>query len=428
MLVLSVIILLVLALSVPALINWVRQETKDTVHVKRSSTAFHLAEAGMDQGMWKLQESQQTWEAAKAGTLVTGYNGATEYALSFKDNTTGHYRITFTPGPGAGEVTVLSKGQDPSTKEVRAIQAVFSQSGAGTFAIRTKENATFGANTEVEWGPIISKNIISTGGKGHPRFMTSSNISPNDTNGAAEPNTDGVQWWSYKTDLPPEPEIDFEFYKASATYYGTAAGSAPSGCGNGGGSSYYRVGNATFQGCNDLSGKVYYVTGECSFTTGPGTNRLKGTIICLGRVNIHGNGDGALDLIDQPVPAEAWLEYGNDWPYYVTEPGPDGDFDPLCPHATFTDAKNANYAATGVTYDIQDAFFHGFLYAGGTGFSLTGGGGSVMVGAVYSNSDTTIATSGFTIYYDPVVAEEIKTTNVIITRESWKEIAGLSWP
>jgi hypothetical protein len=59
---------------------------------------------------------------------------------------------------------------------------------------------------------------------------------------------------------------------------------------------------------------------------------------------------------------------------------------------------------------------------------LTGGGNSALVGSLYSANDASLTTSGFTFYYDPAVASDVHTTNVIITRESWKELTGQSWP
>src|SRR5690348_15885534 len=136
MLVMVIILLLVITIAIPSLINWVRQETKDTVKVKRSSTAFHLAEAGADRGVWKLQESLVTWQAAKStATPVTDYTGSTIFSFTFSNGKVGQYDVKFSTGPGTGQVTVLSKGLDPSTRELRAVQVVVEENGAGTFAI-----------------------------------------------------------------------------------------------------------------------------------------------------------------------------------------------------------------------------------------------------------------------------------------------------
>jgi hypothetical protein len=416
LLVLSIIILLALSISIPALVNWVRQETKDTVKVKRSSTAFHLAEAGVDQGIWKLQESQTTWSDAKAASAISGYDGNTEYHLVFQDGTTGYYRISFSSGPSAGQVTVQSKGRDPSTREVRTIQAILGEGGLGTFAIQAKETSSFGAATSVEWGPVISGTIINSGNKDHPRLLSASDVTPDDGNGSAEPNSDGIQWWSYKPDLPPAPEIDFAFYQTSATN----SGSAPNGCGSNSGATYYRAGNATFRGCTDSSSRAYYITGNCNFASGGGGNRIVADIICLGDLSVTGNGGGSLtETLD--VPPEAWLEYGNDWAYYKA------NFDTSCPHATYADAQAANYAPTGLTKSVSNIVVHGFLYTGGSQ-GLTGGGNGVLVGALYSANNASLSTSNCTLYYDPENAADVRTTNVILSRESWKEVAGSTWP
>jgi Tfp pilus assembly protein PilX len=416
LLVMSIIILLVMTISIPAMVNWVRQETKDTVKIKRSTAAFHLAEAGVDQGIWKLQESQTTWTAAKNATAIADYDGSTQFSLTLNNGKSGKYTVRFSSGPSTGQVTILAKGRDDSTKEIRAIQAVMEENGAGEYSIQAKKTSSFGAATSVEWGPIMSKVSIDSGGKNHPRLLSAGDVTGKDTNAGAAPNTDSIQWWSYKTDLPPDPSIDFVAYQASAT----ASGSAPDGCGNDASSTYYRAGNATFKGCTDMTQQVYYITGNCDFASGSGGNQIKADIICLGDLGVSGNGGGNMTET-LSVPSEAWKEYGNDWTYYTT------NFDPACPHATFAAAAAADYAPTGLTKSVSDIVVHGFLYSGGSQ-GLTGGGNGVLVGTLYSANNASLTTSNCTLYYDPVSASSVQTTNVIITRASWKELAGQSFP
>lgn len=413
-------VVLVLSILVPMLVSWTRQESKETVKVRRSATAFHLAEAGVDQGIWKLQESANIWELAQTTTVISGYEGATVYSMTFADGRGGNYTIGFSSGPNSGEVTILAKGRDSSTQEIRAIQCVMQEGSAGEFAIEAKNTSSFGAATNVEWGPVIAKGSISSGSKLHPRMMSAGIISPNDTNGSTDPNTDGIQWWSYKQDLPPDPEIDFDFYKSSAQ----GAGATPSnGCGNnnsGGARNYYQTSAANFKGCDDQSGNVYYIEGNCNFNSGAGGNYIVGDIICTGDLGITGNGGGD-GVVNAPVPSQAWVEYGNDWSFYTT------NFDTACPHGTYAAAQAADYNPTNRSYHIDDLLIHGFIYTGGSQ-GLTGGGNARIWGALYSANNTSLSTSNCTLYYDPAVAASIRTTNVIISRKSWKEVAGASWP
>ncbi|HOW27717.1 MAG TPA: pilus assembly PilX N-terminal domain-containing protein [Elusimicrobiota bacterium] len=414
-LVMAIIVMLVLAIMVPTVIKLVRQEAKETVKVTRSSTAFHLAEAGIDQGIWKLQESIDMWNSVKAGGTVEGYNGDTQFATSFASGRGGNYTIRYTAGPGSDEVTILAKGRDSSSQELRAIQCVMTESGAGEFAIQAKNTSSFGAATNVELGPVIARTSIDSGSKSHPRFMSAGNISPNDTStpASADPNTDGIQWWSFKQDLPPLPLIDTEYYRVLAEGYGTSADPQ---CGD-----YKKTGNFTFKGCKDGGGKVFYVTGDVDFQSGSGGNYIVGDVICLGNFGITGNGgaDGPSTTI--PVGETAWKEYGNDWAFYKAA------YDPTCPHATYASAVTANYEPTGLTKTLSGWLIHGFIYTGGSQ-GLTGGGNAILIGSLYSANNTSMSTSNCTLYYDPGTSSTIHTTNVIISRKSWKEVTGQSWP
>jgi hypothetical protein len=403
-LMMAITIILVLAIAVPSIVSLVRQETKETVRNQRSATAFNLAEAGIDQGIWKLQESVDVWNAAKAATPITGYTGTTTYSLTFASGDGGLYSVRFSSGPIAGEVTVTAKGRDSSTQEIRSIVAVVEESAEGEFAIQAKNTSSFGASTNVEWGPVIGRTSIDTGSKPHPRMMSAGNVTPNDTNGSTDPNTDNIQWWSYKQDLPSDPDIDLSSYKTLAQGYGT---SADADCG-----SYYKTGNFTFRGCTDSGGKVFYVEGNCAFQSGSGGNYIKGDVICTGDFSITGNGGGYY-VANASVPSVAWKEYGNDWTFYKTT------YDPTCPHATYAAAVAADYAPTGLTYSTE-RLIHGFIYTGGSQ-GLTGGGNARLIGALYSANNTSMTTSNCTLYFDPDVASSIKKNNVIIATKSWKE-------
>jgi Tfp pilus assembly protein PilX len=410
-LMMAIFIIMVLTITIPAIITLVRQDSKETVRSARSASAFHLAEAGIDQGIWKLQESVDVWNAALAGTAISGYTGSDLYSMTFAKGDGGQYNITFSSGPDSGEVTILAKARESTNNEIRAIQAVVEQGAGGEFAIQAKNTSSFGAATNVEWGPVIGRTSITSGSKAHPRMMSAGNITPNDTSGSADPNTDSVQWWSYKQDLPAEPEIDLTSYKEDAVAAGT---SADSDCGV-----YYKTSAFNFRGCTDATGSVFYVEGNCNFQTGSGGNYIKGDVICTGDFSVTGNGGGYY-VMTATVPSQAWVEYGNDWSFYKTT------YDPSCPHATYAAATNANYEPTGLTYDIE-VLIHGFVYTGGSQ-GLTGGGNAKIVGALYSANNTNMSTSNCTLFFDPDVSESIRTTNVIISRKSWKEVTGQSFP
>lgn len=402
----AIVSILIIAIFTPMVLMYVQNEARWATKQKQSTTAFHLAEAALDRGVWKLKEKSSNWTDAEAGTVIAGYDNDQVYT----DIAGGSYKIKFSSGPIAGEVTVVGKAIDQSSNELRAIQGIY-QAGAGDFAIQAKNTSSFGAATNVEWGPVVGKNSITTGSDTHPRFFSGGNISPNDINGNASPNSDYIQWWSYKQDLPADPQINFTYYKGLAQGYGT---SSDPDCGT-----YYKTGNFTFKGCTDSGQKVFYVTGDCDFQSGSGGNYIRGDVLCLGDLGITGNGGGYQNIV-ATVPATAWQEYGNDWAYYKT------NFDPTCPYATYAAASSAGYLCSGKTYTISGALLWGFLYTGGSQ-GLTGGGNARILGTLISANNTSMSTSNCTLYFDPDVASNVKLSNVIISRLSWKELAMQSW-
>lgn len=52
-----IVLSLCLLILTGALVQWVQQESKISVKHQKSTLSFHLAEAAIDRGRWKLQES-----------------------------------------------------------------------------------------------------------------------------------------------------------------------------------------------------------------------------------------------------------------------------------------------------------------------------------------------------------------------------------
>ncbi len=406
------IMMVVLAIVIPYLVDLVEKEAKWTVKQKRSNVAFHLAEAAVDRGRWKLQESYTNWtDTAGAGTI-----GNYDFDRAYTDVEGGSYAIEISADPNNNAQRIIEGvGRDASNNEVRRIRAIFKQTTAA-FAARARKTASVGASCNLHWGPAYALQSIETGGRTFPRYYSAGNITPQDTDGAGGSNTDNVQWWSY-FNVPPSPILNFDFYADSAT----ASGTTPSGCGlDGGTTNYYIRGNATFKGCTDTSGKAYYITGDTTFASG-GNNFVGGTMIIRGNLTITGNGGSghASGSYDAHVPDIAWKEYGNSWATYQV-------FDAGAP-STHQNAVATDYvAASTLTYAVSNILVHGFIYTGGSQ-GLNGGGNGRFHGVLMSENNATINTSNFTIYYDDTVAIAVRTTNVVLEQVSWREVQA-SWP
>jgi Tfp pilus assembly protein PilX len=81
-------ILVIFMIFIPAIVYMTRQEALWTVKQKRTTAAFHAAEAGIDRAMWKLRENSTNWESVMAGGHFYGYMGLTPYDVyAGTDNT-----------------------------------------------------------------------------------------------------------------------------------------------------------------------------------------------------------------------------------------------------------------------------------------------------------------------------------------------------
>ncbi len=406
-LVIAILLLAVLAIFVPALVEWVRHDTNAGIKQKRSSTAFHLAEAGIDRARWKLLEKMDNWTVLSTGTL-----GGYDFDREYDDVSGGTYAIKITSSPSnEDERIVESVGRDLSANEMRKVRAVFRNTGAVDFAVRAERTITIGASVNLEWGPVMSNLSIVTGGRTYPRFYSAGHVSDQD-GGVVGARTDDVQWWSYYN-IPSAPRIRFSVFESSAI----GSGDAPDGCGNGNDSTYKLDGNAVFKGCQDTSNKSYYITGTASFQSGGSSgNFIIGNVIVMGDLSISGNGGGS-GSYDAVVPPKAWEEYGNNWAHYQA-------FDTGEP-ATYAEAVNINYSAS-ASYHLNNVLVRGFLYTGGSQ-GLTGGGNAILNGILMSANYATADTSNFTIYYDDGIASNIPVSGLSISMVSWDEVTP-TWP
>lgn len=410
-------VLLFLLLMFPVIDMFVRNESKWSVKEKQSSTAFHLAEAGVDRARWKLLENTDYWVMTGTGTMA-GYNFDQVYTAE----TGGTYTIKISSDPVDSDKRVVeSAGRDPTTNEVRRIKAVIVNDNVAEFATRAVKAVSNGAGaTHIHWGPVMSGTSIDAKNRTYPRFFSAGHVDPQD-GGSTVASTDNLYWWSYYT-LPPLPEVKFANYLSSATDSDTLYGGAPNGCGRTTGATYHNSdATITFKSCQDTSGRTYYLDGantSVTFESGGAGNYIVGNVIVTnGNVTVKGGG-GAKEDYNTPLPPEAWKEYGGDWDYYHDE------FDAT--YDDYADAEAASYQASGINYYLENVLLHGFLYVG-KNFYLSGGGSARLHGVLMVNGSADLASSTFDVFYDPEVSSDIMLQGLNLKLHSWYEVKG-EWP
>jgi Tfp pilus assembly protein PilX len=209
-----ILLVMVLLIMVPAMVQWVQIETKSAVRDQKKTTAFNLAEAAVERGMWKLKSSTSTFATAQAGTAIAGYN----FDVTYTDIPGGSYRISMTSSVynGAAVMLVWGEGRDNNRSEMRAVKAIY-QNLSIPGAIISAGNLIDTGGSAVHWGPIMAMGTLTETGTvpNYPRLLSKQTALPMDTNGLTPPNTDNVQWWS-GYDVPELPMFDFTALRSSA--------------------------------------------------------------------------------------------------------------------------------------------------------------------------------------------------------------------
>lgn len=435
-------IMVISLILIEAIVLWLQNESKWTVKYKRSTTAFHLAEAGIDRSVWKLKSSTGTWNQAAVGTVILGYDFDETYA----DIPGGEYRMQFSSGPGAREVTIVSEGRDPSTNEVRAIQVVYKnvtfQAGIISGGIITWSN-----HLEVHWGPVVAHGNIEIDSNASqeysPRKFSKQVVFCNnagnerDTNGLDPPNTDNAEWWS-DYPVPELPVLDFASLRASAQATNTinvyqCDGGVGKGWDKCKGSGTH---NDDFQDSNGHADSkknyVWYWDNNVEFTGGASTNGvgIYGTVIVRGHMRVGTNTGDNYSFVGD-VPEDAWEEYAKitkttgDTAAKNEYPADDGY---ETNRATF-DFGNETWKGGPAQASWTDVGFRGFVYVGG---NLDINGPCDYYGAIWVVGDVSKSpgVERGIVFFDENLTD-IPTLNVVLRRESWQEIPpdkGTTWP
>lgn len=449
-------LMMVLLITVPFLVESLQRESRWSVKEKKSTTAFHLAEAGIDRAVWKLNERAANWTDAAAGTVFTNYNND----KTFSDVTGGTYRVRILSGGSATKVKIVSTGRDDSTKELRAIEALYEKASAAA-AIQAPA-LQFNSSFKVFWGPYMSLTDISLNSSAdelypqkYARTSITSSSSYGDRDaapGAGNPKdeTDCLEYWAYNNStcgsagVPDMPPIDIDWYRAQSQI-------APN--------LYYNTPPATqtFSNLQDNVPKIRFFEGNVTFT---GTTHLRGWVIAMGKVTFNTSGYdnaayGSYTVSASSIPSTAWKQYQKNTPAVGSASGGgcagpcNGGGAGKVDDGNYTDDVEAKadsvccdqYPGDGGYHVVEDFNFktgcttHNAL-AGHSGEPIAFKGLVYSAGQADMNSSSVIhgailapggfkGTSSGIVFYDPTL--EIQMTSNVYSRTYWKEVAAAPW-
>lgn len=414
------VVMLLMAIMVPAMVLLTQREAKWTEKQAHSTTAFHLAESGIEKGYRKISLSTATWyNLTDNGTAIDDF----KFDKTYSDVAGGDYAVSITSGPAGREATIISIGrvQKGGRTYIRGIKAVFAQF-TDEIAISADAGVSVGGKVIVHWGAVISQQAIVTDGRTSPQFKSAGSIDL-DTDGAGGVNcgpqvgTDiCCQWFSY-SDVPEDLGLNTGAYITDAAAETcTVAGGTPAG------SCYYRGDQSwtTFSEGSTADPTTVYVEGNLTVSQ---RLNIVGELLITGDFNVPNGtwGDGDVDMT---VPQLAWKQYCNNWADYRATF--DGAAAALFPglDAGYKSSISLNYQPTQSKTAIQ-----GLLYIGGNLNASGGGGGNTRIygtlyvlGAVSMDSGSSV-----TVYYNKSASEDIKTLKLNLKRVEWQAVVR-DWP
>ncbi|MCX5797376.1 MAG: hypothetical protein NTY77_17940 [Elusimicrobia bacterium] len=437
-----VILLALMLIIVPTLVLWVQRDTLHSVKNRQSTTAFNLAEAAVDRGVWKLASSTYTWSEAAAGHTISGYN----FDVTYADVPGGTYRIKFSAAAG-GQVQLWGEGRDALRKETRSIQVVFKNTSAPG-ALMTQGTLTESDMAIVHWGPMLAQNNINIIGNAlnrhYPRKLSKQVVLPYDSNGLTPPNTDNLEWWSGFA-VPDLPNLDFATLRSSAVATNTIncngnwnatnnqihCDSNLSSClncvvnfmGNTVTNSHHNLvytDDASVSDNRSNSNYVWYWDNNVNVLN----PQVKGTIIVRGNLSTNGSDwygpSGYINNnVNVPVPVNAWLEYQK------IKVNANATATNKFPADNGNQKVTANYVigAAGDTVECggspcsgNDLGFFGFIYVGK---DVNFQGDADIFGAVWVVGNWSAAGNNLIFYDDNLLLPML---NVVLVRQSWQEV------
>ena len=308
--------LAVLLALLPMIIQKIHREAVWTTTEKKKTIAFQLADAAVDRGYWKLKENPDLVTAIINGHPLPGYDGQTTYT----DVAGGEYRISITAGPTFYELTIVGTGKDNSSKEYRAVQAIYDRVGFyGPILGNSVSNTSGGFCV---WGSYMSygdhMTLSGDAGQIYPRIFTKGDLNVGNLTGSLWSDTTSdlpnswpkpgvlMQWHSFN-DFPGVPVVakpDFDYYRGIAKAQ-----------------NYYYPGNWSPGSFADpvctvgADPKVHFVEGNATVA---GSSYFCGVLIVMGQLSISGTGRSPEGDLTITPPAEAWREYELNVPVHAS--------------------------------------------------------------------------------------------------------------
>ncbi|MBI4051313.1 MAG: hypothetical protein HY400_02285 [Elusimicrobia bacterium] len=420
---LAILLMMVLAILIPTMVWWVQQDTISSVKQKKSTTAFHLAEAAIDRARWKLQETGANWASTASGVL-SNYN----FDKTFTDVPGGTYVIKISSdATNKNRRIAEGVGRDSSTNEVRRIRAVFEQQTFDSAIWSGGDIDVNGASSRVHWGPIrAQKKIEMAAGVRFPRLYSKDKITP-DPPYCGSPTctnkTDNIQFWAY-FDVPPRPEIKLGDLKtiaqSSGTYFTTSQdwGNAYPGGSCTGCPPWLNAGTTWF-----AQNAIWYFdldpTEELKLT---GSKFIYGTVIITGKLTLQGGGNSSYMIIPPP---DAWREYkivdtvaADEWYGDMGGAIPS----PVSPTFEFGKTPCPAYQADNCINDKVS--FRGFVYAQN---EFDASGGDLVHGMIIVDKDEVSNSGNILVFYDPGAINNVPVGFASVTLVEWDEVPGV-WP
>ncbi|MBI4054711.1 MAG: hypothetical protein HY402_01105 [Elusimicrobia bacterium] len=422
--VIVILVLAVLSILVPAMVWWVSEDMRAGVKHKKSTTAFHLAEAAIDRAHWKLQETGANWDATGTGVL-SGY----DFDKKYEDVGGGTYAIQISSDPtNSNRRIAIGVGRDTSTDEVRRIRAVFERQSIDS-AIWSGGSVDIDGNSRVHWGPVKSLDDIDLDGgaasAGHPRKYSRGAIEPDPPfcdNPGCSAKTDNVEYWAY-FDVPPRPVIDFGALKSSAIASGTCFGEGSADCpgGDQDWNNAYPGGSCT--GCPAGVGAllddnlVWYFAQDLELQ---GSKYIVGKVIVMGELELKGGAWSAMPQYSVTPPSQAHLEYKS------FDTGAVGEFYADCGNqqtcASFDFGMSGNPPQqTGTKEDVS---LRGFVYAQE---EFDAQGSNVIHGVIFVDKDEVDNAGTVFVFFDSESVKDVPISNATVTLLEWREVSG-EWP
>lgn len=401
----AIALIAVFAILIPVLIFTLQNETKQTIKEKKTTSAFHAAEAGIDRAKWKLNETSYNWNTIINGGSFPGYTGTTPYDVypdTFSDKPNSQYKVNILKNGPAAEVVIRSIGRDITNNEVRALEVVLVQNKIDSVLV-VDGYIDWRPNLNIHWGPAVSYTSIALNNSSphYPRKFSASMISPLDSD-PAPLNTDNKEYWAFQ-DLGDKPRVDLGYYanlaKQSRVPIGLGTDRIKKVCGSGDpvadplGSGYFTEG-IKFSGNYNFSNStsVIYSKGKIDFQARSFVDAQ--AIIAENEMDINGSNNNVAYLAT--VPPNAYLEYMA-MPIAYAFPG-----------------------ASSTTCIINNCVAHGLLYCGNS-FTNASGNGS-LCGVLMVKENASVNTT--TIYYDQNIATNIRLIKAGFRQKYWKEITA----